>query len=62
MSALLQGEYARRDLYIGTPTILNRGGVRNVVELRLAEDEFERFDASAETLRRVVESTGLAGT
>jgi len=59
VSALLQGEYARRDIYIGTPTILNRGGVRNVVELRLDEDEFERFDASAATLRRVVESTGL---
>ncbi|QPK83988.1 L-lactate dehydrogenase [Corynebacterium qintianiae] len=61
VSALLQGEYARSDIYIGTPTILNRGGVRNVVELRLSEAEFEQFDASASTLRRVVESTGLTG-
>ena len=59
VSALLQGEYAQRDIYIGTPTILNRDGVRNVVELRLSEDEFAKFDASAKTLREVVESTGL---
>ena len=59
VSTLLQGEYAREDIYIGTPTILNRGGVRNVVELRLDPEEFERFDASAATLRKVVESTGL---
>lgn len=59
VSALLQGEYAREDIYIGTPTILNRNGVRNVVELRLSEEEFEKFDKSAETLREVVESTGL---
>ncbi|MCT2252726.1 L-lactate dehydrogenase [Corynebacterium sanguinis] len=60
VSALLQGEYAREDVYIGTPTILNRQGVRNVVELRLNEEEFERFDASAATLRKVLESIGVA--
>lgn len=59
VSALLQGEYALEDIYIGTPTILNRHGVRNVVELRLSEDEYEKFASSAKTLREVVESTGL---
>jgi len=59
ISALLQGEYSREDIYIGTPTILNRNGVRNVVELRLSEDEFAKFDKSASTLREVIESTGL---
>lgn len=59
VSALLNGEYAHKDIYIGTPTILNRNGVRNVVELRLSEDEYAKFDASARTLREVVESTGL---
>ncbi len=54
VSALLEGEYAHRDLYIGTPTVLNRDGVRNVVELRLDEDEYAKFDASAETLHKVI--------
>ena len=60
VSALLQGEYAREDIYIGTPAIINRGGVRNIVELRLTEEEFARFDASAATLRKVLISAGLA--
>ncbi|MEH0146831.1 L-lactate dehydrogenase [Corynebacterium sp. Q4381] len=59
VSAYLQGEYALDDIYIGTPTVLNRNGVRNVVELRLAEDEYEQFASSAKTLREVNESTGL---
>ena len=59
VSAYLQGEYALDDIYIGTPTVLNRNGVRNVVELRLAEDEYEQFASSAATLREVNESTGL---
>ena len=59
VSALVNGEYTHSDIYIGTPTVLNRSGVRNVVELRLSEDEFAKFDASATTLREVVESTGL---
>lgn len=54
VSALLEGEYAHRDIYIGTPTVLNRDGVRNVVELRLDEDEYAKFDASAETLHKVI--------
>lgn len=55
VSALLQSEYAHEGIYIGTPTVLNRNGVRNVVELRLDEDEYAKFDASATTLRGVID-------
>ena len=34
--------------------MLNREGVRNVVELRLDKDEYAKFDASAETLHTVI--------
>ena len=55
VSSLLQGEYGLNDLYIGTPTVLNRDGVRNVVELRLDCDELEKFRHSASTLRDVID-------
>lgn len=55
VSALLQGEYGLDDLYIGTPTVLNRTGVRNVVELRLDPDELDKFRHSAKTLRDVID-------
>ena len=55
VSALLEGEYGLEDLYIGTPTVLNRSGVRNVVELRLDSDELEKFRHSAKALREVID-------
>ena len=55
VSSLLQGEYGLNDLYIGTPTVLNRDGVRNVVELRLDPDELDKFRHSASTLRDVID-------
>ncbi|WP_288866188.1 L-lactate dehydrogenase [uncultured Corynebacterium sp.] len=55
VSSLLQGEYGLDDLYIGTPTVLNRSGVRNVVELRLDPDELDKFRRSAKMLRDVID-------
>ncbi|MCH6197351.1 L-lactate dehydrogenase [Corynebacterium mastitidis] len=53
VSAYLEGEYGQEDIYIGTPAILNRGGIRRVVELELSEREQERFAHSANTLREI---------
>lgn len=55
VSSLIQGEYGLDDIYIGTPTVLNRRGVRNVVELRLDLNELEKFRRSAKTLRDVID-------
>lgn len=54
-SALLQGEYGQENIYIGTPAIINRHGIRRVVELEITEHEMERFTHSANTLREVQE-------
>ena len=59
VSALLEGEYGLNDIYIGTPTVLNRGGVRNVVELRLNDDETAKFHHSAQTLRDVIDNAEI---
>lgn len=53
VSALLQGEYGQEDIYIGTPAIINRRGIRRVVELELSDHEKERFDHSCDTLRSI---------
>ncbi|MCS5480495.1 L-lactate dehydrogenase [Corynebacterium sp. YIM 101645] len=55
VSAHLDGEYGEKDLYIGTPAIINRAGIARVVELRLNDHEKERFAHSAATLRAVKE-------
>lgn len=54
-SALLEGQYGQENIYIGTPAIINRGGINRVVELELSDHEKERFDHSAATLRAIQE-------
>ena len=53
VSALLRGEYGHEDMYIGTPAIVNRKGIRRVVELELDDYEAEQFDKSVATLREI---------
>lgn len=53
VSALLHGEYGHEDIYIGTPAVINRGGIQRVVELEISAHEQERFDHSVETLKEI---------
>ncbi|APT85678.1 L-lactate dehydrogenase [Corynebacterium aquilae] len=55
VSTLLQGEYGEEDIYIGTPAIICRKGIRRAVELELTEHEMDRFKHSVKTLRAVQE-------
>lgn len=59
VSALLEGHYGINDLYIGTPAVINRKGVREVVELALGNTESEQFQHSADVLRGVMSDAGL---
>lgn len=56
VSSLLQGEYGQDDVYIGVPAIINREGVRKVVELPLNEKERQQFEHSSGTLKKVMET------
>lgn len=59
VSALLEGHYGRNDLYIGTPAVINRDGIRHVVELDLDANEAQQFDHSADVLTGVMRDAGL---
>ncbi|KIL52946.1 L-lactate dehydrogenase [Jeotgalibacillus campisalis] len=54
VSALLEGEYGEDDVYIGVPAILNRNGIREVIELDLSTHEKELFHKSANTLKETL--------
>lgn len=49
--AILEGEYGQRGICMGVPVILGSGGVEQVVELDLDEDESAQFRRSAEHVR-----------
>ncbi len=56
VSTLLEGEYGVHGVFCGVPAILNRSGVKEVIELHLTEEEAEAFHRSAEVLREFVQN------
>ncbi|MGH3043417.1 MAG: malate dehydrogenase [Gaiellaceae bacterium] len=53
-TALLQGEYGIDDLYMGVPVKLGAGGVEEIFELDLSDDERAALAESAAAVREVV--------
>jgi malate dehydrogenase len=53
-TAYLEGEYEIEGLYMGVPVKLGRGGIEEVVELELSEDEQTMLNESADAVREVV--------
>jgi malate dehydrogenase len=53
-TAYLEGEYGIDGLYIGVPVKLGQGGIEEVVELELSEDELQQLQESAGAVKDVV--------
>jgi malate dehydrogenase len=53
-TAYLEGEYGIEDLYMGVPVSLGAGGIEEIVELDLGDDERAALEASASAVRDVV--------
>src|SRR5699024_3819758 len=51
VSALLDGEYGFHDIYTGVPAIINRQGVKEIIELDLNKEEQDKLTSSIEVLR-----------
>jgi L-lactate dehydrogenase len=58
VSTLLEGEYGVEDVYTSTPCVVNRDGIRNVLEHDLASEERTAFERSAAVLQRNLEGIG----
>ncbi|QCJ43468.1 L-lactate dehydrogenase [Bacillus sp. S3] len=55
VSAYLDGEYGQSDIYIGVPAIVNRKGIRQIVELDLNDEENAKFTNSVRVLKKTME-------
>lgn len=53
VSAKLEGEYGHSDVYIGVPAIINKDGIKQIVETPLSEEEQRKFDYSVQTLKDI---------
>jgi L-lactate dehydrogenase len=53
VSTVLDGEYGRTDVCLGTPCVVGKNGIERIIELDLDEEERKALHRSAETLRRL---------
>ena len=51
VSTLLQGEYGENDVFCGVPAVLNAGGVKEVVEIHMTDEEIYKFKTSVDLIR-----------
>ncbi|MGH2772711.1 MAG: malate dehydrogenase [Actinomycetota bacterium] len=52
LSAWVTGQYGIRDVYLGVPARLGRGGAEEIVELDLSDDELARLQTAADSIRQ----------
>lgn len=51
VSVYLNGEYNIKDVYVSVPTIINRSGAKEIVELKLEDSEYQKFISSCNILK-----------
>ena len=54
---LKDGEYGQDDIYIGVPAVINKGGVRELLDIDLNEKEQAKLDNSCKLIKQMREPT-----
>ncbi len=49
---MLDGEWGQKDICIGVPAVIGRGGVEKILEIKLTPEEHRLFDESANAVRK----------
>jgi malate dehydrogenase len=53
-AASLSGQYGYKDLYIGVPVVIGKGGVEKIIEIELTDNEKKELSVSAEAVKELV--------
>ncbi len=59
VSTLLDGEYGHCEVFAGVPAVLCRSGVKEVIQIRMHEDEKARFDHSVKIIKEHCDSLNV---
>ncbi|MFE0558849.1 L-lactate dehydrogenase [Paenibacillus sp. NPDC058910] len=54
VSCLMEGQYGQSDLYLSTPAVVNRTGIKEVIEIDLNETERQMLEKSAAVMRETI--------
>jgi malate dehydrogenase len=60
-AAMLEGEYGIKDLFIGVPVKLGKGGIEEVIQITLTDEEQDGLNKSADAVRELVETMKTLG-
>jgi len=55
-AAYLEGEYGLSGIYFGVPVKLGFGGIKEIIEIKLTDEEKEALNKSAEAVKKVIDS------
>lgn len=56
VSTYQNGEYGQEGMYIGVPAIINKNGVKEILELKLNAEDQEKFNHSCEIMKENIEN------
>ena len=51
-----EGKYGQNDTYIGVPAIINRNGIKELLELKLNDEDQAKLDNSCKLLKEIIEN------
>lgn len=57
ISTYVDGEYKNKGVYVGVPAIINKNGVKEILELKLEEKEQEKFNNCCKILNEMIENS-----
>ena len=55
VSTYQNNEYGQKGMYIGVPAIINKNGVKDILELKLNEEDQKKFNHSCEIMKENIE-------
>jgi malate dehydrogenase len=59
--AYLNGEYGKKDIYLGVPAKLGRHGIEEIIELKLTKEEEKALGNSAQAVKSGIASLKISG-
>ena len=59
VSCYIGNYYGVRDVCLSVPAVINRNGLRELIRIRLNEEEMESLHNSARTLKEIIKETGF---
>jgi len=55
-AAWCDGEFGLKGMYVGVPTVIGKGGIERIVDIKLTKDEQAMFDNSVAAVKGLVDA------